>query len=310
VASTNLGDQIIMEAVREELADLLADDFVFTVAAHEWLGAKGRDLLRRSDRAIVGGANLLSSRMWFRPLWKLRPWDAWLGRKSILMGVGWYQYQGSADPYTRWLFRSMLSREALHSVRDSYSERMLRSIGVSNVVNTGCPTIWKLTAALCAGLPKTKSRNVVTTLNTYMPDPARDKRLLAELECSYERVYFWPQTDSDQDYARDLGFDLTLVEANLRSYDELLERDIDLDYVGLRLHGGIRALKKGRRSIVLEIDNRAAEMGRDFALPTVAQGDWDKLRRMICEPFATSVTVPSQAVDQWKRQFLEQSPPA
>ena len=49
VASTNLGDQIIMEAVREELGELLPDAFPFSVATHEWMGAKSRSLIRRSD---------------------------------------------------------------------------------------------------------------------------------------------------------------------------------------------------------------------------------------------------------------------
>lgn len=308
VASTNLGDQIIMEAVREELADIVADDFVFSVAAHERLGSKGRALIRRSDRAFVGGANLLSSHMWFRPLWRLRPWDALLGGKAILMGVGWYQYQRRADAYTRWLLRSVLNRGALHSVRDSQAERMLRSVGIPNVVNTGCPTIWGLTAEFCANLPKQKSANVVTTLNTYMPDPTRDKRLLAQLQESYERVYLWPQTDSDQEYARELGFKVTFVAPSLKAYDDLLRREPDLDYVGLRLHGGIRALRGGRRAIILEIDNRAAEMGRDFGLPTVDQADGDALRRMIREPFATRVTVPHEAILRWKRQFRASKP--
>ncbi|MEZ5360867.1 MAG: polysaccharide pyruvyl transferase family protein [Bryobacterales bacterium] len=121
VASTNLGDQIIMEAVRAELAELLPDTFAFSVATHDWMGAKSRSLMRRSDLAIVGGSNLLSSRMWFRPLWKLRPWDAGIGAKTVLMGAGWYQFQPDPDAYTRWLYRRVLATDVLHSVRDGYS---------------------------------------------------------------------------------------------------------------------------------------------------------------------------------------------
>ncbi len=303
VASTNLGDQIIMEAVRAELGELLPDAFPFSVATHEWMGAKSRSLIRRSDYAIAGGSNLLSSRMWFRPLWKLRPWDARLGRKTILMGAGWYQFQRRPDPYARWLFRSVLSASGLHSVRDGYSERMLRSIGFGNVVNTGCPTIWRLSPETCAGVPRGKAKSVIATLNTYMPDAERDRRLLGALERLYERVYFWPQTDSDAPYARDLGVALTFVDPSLAAYDRLLAGEPDLDYVGLRLHGGIRALQHRRRTIIVEIDNRAAEMGSDFNLPTVKQGDWDRLESLITQPFETRVAPPLEAISRWKEQF-------
>src|SRR5689334_1443578 len=78
VASTNLGDQIIMQAVREQLATVLPDAFTYSVASHEWMGAKSRGLLRQSEVAIAGGSNLLSSRMWMRAVWKVSPLDALL----------------------------------------------------------------------------------------------------------------------------------------------------------------------------------------------------------------------------------------
>lgn len=303
VASTNLGDQIIMEAVRQELSQLIPDALPFSVATHEWLGAKSRSLICRSDWAITGGTNLLSSRMWLRPLWKLAPWDARIGRRIILMGAGWYQHQRQPDPYTRWLLGSVLSASCIHSVRDSYAEGMLHSIGISNVLNTGCPTIWSLTPERCDVLPTNKGSSVVTTLNTYMPDAGRDRELLTTLRRQYQKVYFWPQSDSDAAYARDFGFRLDFVDPTLQAYDRLLAGEPDLDYVGLRLHGGIRALQHGRRSIIVEIDNRAAVMGSDHHLPTVKQGDWNRLRHLISHPFETRITVPRESISLWKQQF-------
>ncbi|MCB1021262.1 MAG: polysaccharide pyruvyl transferase family protein, partial [Acidobacteria bacterium] len=272
-------------------------------ATHEWMGAKSRSLVRRADLAIVGGSNLLSSRMWFRPLWKLRPWDAALGAKTVLMGAGWYQFQPSPDAYTRWLYRRVLAPDALHSVRDGYSERRLREAGFANVVNTGCPTLWRLSPECCAAIPTQKGSRVVTTLNTYIKDPARDRELLSTLTRLYETVYFWPQTDSDAEYARSLGAPLEFVEPSLAAYDRLLASDAALDCVGLRLHGGIRALQHGRRAVIVEIDNRAAEMGADFALPTVKQGDWDALRHKIEQPFETRIRLAAAAITRWKSQF-------
>ena len=72
-ASTNLGDSIIMEAVRHEIDGLFPDSAVFEVTSHEWMGPHSRRLIRQADWAIAGGTSLLSSRMWFRSNWRVKP---------------------------------------------------------------------------------------------------------------------------------------------------------------------------------------------------------------------------------------------
>ena len=70
----------------------------FAVASHDVMGPKGRGLIRSARLAVAGGTNLISSHMWLRSTWRLRPADAFLGAKVILMGVGWYQFQARPDP--------------------------------------------------------------------------------------------------------------------------------------------------------------------------------------------------------------------
>ena len=118
VASTNLGDQIIMEAVRAGLEDVLGGAIVASVASHDRMGPKGRRLVRDADAVIAGGSNLISSRMWFRSVWRLGPRDAFLGMNTILMGIGWYQFQNKPDPYSRWLLKRVLHPAVTHSVRE------------------------------------------------------------------------------------------------------------------------------------------------------------------------------------------------
>ena len=190
IASTNLGDQIIMEAVRHELSDIISESFCYSVATHERMGRKSRSLIDRSQLTIAGGTNLLSSRMWWNSVWKLSPWDALKNRNVLLMGVGWYQFQKKPDLYSQWLLRRILSRDDLHSVRDSFTEQMLASIGITNVVNTACPTLWALSADRCHAIPKQKAECVVTTLNTYMPDSRADAMLLRTLRQHYRTIYF------------------------------------------------------------------------------------------------------------------------
>ena len=303
--STNLGDTIIMDSVRSHVAELFPDCMVFTIASHEPMSRRSRGLVRASTWTISGGTSLFSSHMWFRPSWRLSPIDAFARLDVILLGAGWHQYQVAPDPYSRWLLRRVLCREGLHSVRDGYTLRMLSSIGIRNAVNTGCPTLWNLTSAHCERLPRAKARSVVTTINSYagLQDPAADRRLLEILKQRYERVFVWIQTHTDFEYARSLHEGLDFVNPSVAALDALLGSDLDLDYVGNRLHAGIRALQRGRRSIIVEIDNRAREMGADFGLPTVARAQFEQLERMIAEPLRIDVRVPHAAIGQWKNQF-------
>lgn len=311
VSSTNLGDAVIMESVRHELADILSDCVTFTVASHEWAGGHTRGLIRNSDWTIAGGTNLLSSRMWFRLNWKVTPIDAFMRYRTVLMGVGWYQYQHAPDPYSRWLLRSLLSRDMVHSVRETYAATRLASIGIRNVVNTGCPTIWRLSPEHCASLPKVKARDaVVTGINSYkkLKNPEADRRMLELLSRHYREVYLWIQTYTDYEYARSLGVAVRFINPSVAALDAVLESKLDLDYVGNRLHAGIRALQKGRRAVILEIDNRAEEMGRDFGLPTVERTDFERLERMIQSPLEIAVRLPDKEIALWKGQFRRPGP--
>ncbi|OFX05021.1 MAG: hypothetical protein A3E78_00810 [Alphaproteobacteria bacterium RIFCSPHIGHO2_12_FULL_63_12] len=303
VSSTNVGDEIIMEAVRNQLRPVLANDYVNRVASHETMSAKSRSMIAKSDYVIAGGSNLLSSHAGVRSVWKLSPLDAGLGPKFVMMGVGWYHDQGAPDPYTAWLFRSMFSRDRLHSVRDSYSKKKLEDLGFTNVLNTGCPTLWELPDDVNERTPRRKAKNVVTTLNTYMKDRDADAALLRLLQDEYEQVFAWVQSYADQDYLRSLFPAVKLIAPNLPAYDGLLTSDLDLDYVGNRLHAGIRALQKRRRTIIIEIDNRAREMGRDFHLPTVARDDFAALQSMIATPRPMQIALPTEDIARWRGQW-------
>ena len=304
-ASTNLGDHIIMEAVRREIVELFPDHMIFGITSHEWMGRHSRGLTRKSDWAIAGGTSLLSSRMWFRASWKLSPLDALAGLDVVLLGAGWHQYQHAPDPYSKWLLRRVLSRRRLHSVRDGYTLDMLASMGVTNAVNTGCPTIWHLTPEHCARIPRAKGSAVIATVNSYrgLQDPDADRRLLALLCRRYAKVYLWIQTHTDHAYARSLQDGPIYISPSVAALDAVLASDADVDYVGNRLHAGIRALQKGRRAIIVAIDNRAREMGNDFGLPTVGRRDFEQLESMITEPLDIAIRTPLAEIERWKLQF-------
>jgi polysaccharide pyruvyl transferase WcaK-like protein len=304
-ASKNHGDGIIMEAVERELAPIFPNSFFSSVATHEWMFGRSHELIRDAQYTIAGGSNLIGSRLWWPGQlanWKVGPHDIFSVKDVILMGVGWGDYEKNPGVYTRWLLRSLLSDTAKHSVRDGYTKAKFESIGIKNVINTGCPTLWALTPEHCAEVPTGKASQVLCTLNTNRPDPDLDRKLIQTLRQHYEKVWMWIQTYTDYAYCQSLGEEIEYAGANLSGLHAALEID-DLDYVGNRLHAGIRALQKKRRTIILAIDNRAKEMGADFDLPTIGRTDFEGLSAMIESNFETRIPLPTDRIEQWKSQF-------
>ena len=196
----------------------------------------------------------------------------------------------------------------LHSVRDSYSEKKLHELGIFNTINTGCPTLWGLTPTHCNTIPTKKADNVIFTLTDYRKSSIEDKNMIHLLFSAYEKLYFWIQGSEDLAYLQTLltGTELkkiTLINPSLYSYDQLFIDANNLDYVGTRLHAGIRAIQKKCRSIIIGIDNRAIEKRDDFNLMVIERGNTEKLSEIIAAPFHTSIQIPTDNIDKWKAQF-------
>lgn len=304
MGSDNCGDQIIMEACMLQLRDKLEVSAMQHVPTHQFPSDFERMLLSNSRMKILCGTNILSGHMGSYGLWKLGP-DVAPYRNTLLLGVGFDSAVLDFDDYTKRLFQTILSKEGIHSVRDSFSEKMLRDMGIQNVLNTGCPTMWGLTPEHCAAIPTQKAKNVVCTLTDYCRDEENDRAMLDILLVSYQTVYFWLQGRDDLEYIRSLGYEnkVMLVQPDLQSFDAVLEQP-DLDYVGTRLHAGIRALNKGRRSLIVSIDNRAECIHADTGLPIIHRKDISKkLKQRIMEEVHSKITIPKSNISQWMEQF-------
>lgn len=304
VTSLNLGDEIIMDASRKVLRELFPNAFFVTLPTHEFLLWESYRVLKDCDYVFVGGSNLLKSKMLWHNQWKISPFDIFLRRDCILLGCGWWHYQRPADWYSRQLLRRILSRQYHHSVRDEYSRQQLLSAGVSNVINTSCVTMWQLSAEHCALIPKRRARRVISTLTGYNANPAADRMVLDTLLKNYEEVVLWAQQPEDFAYGNALSDGrVKWIAPNLRAFTNFM-RDNDVDYVGSRLHGGIRALQMGKRTLILAVDNRAMEISRDTNLPVVLREDIGAVTHWINVPFETSIRLPLDAIEDWKLQFL------
>jgi len=300
VVTDNLGDFIIMDAARGVLRDLFPFGQMVSVPTHDYLGPVGRRVVQEADFAFVGGTNLLTAKfLWYRQ-WKLSVLDVFRIGKPILLGVGWHKYQHWIDPVTAFFLRNILCGDVLHSVRDSYTEKKLKDAGVSNVINTSCVSMWGLTPEHCAAIPTERQKSVVITLTAYLANPEVDRAWIREVASHYDKVWFWPQMRSDMEYAQSvIDSPFSVVAPHLSSYDELLRSEA-IDFIGTRLHGGIRALQNKRRSLIIAVDNRAAEISRDTNLPVIARDNSDALRDWIVSGAPTAITLPWDNIARWK----------
>jgi polysaccharide pyruvyl transferase WcaK-like protein len=309
ILSENVGDFIIMDAVKEHLYTIFPNDMFFSAITQDKMPERTYKLNELCDYSFVGGTNILSSRMRRQRPWRIK--DTSYIHNLVLMGVGWADYQKTPDLYSRFLLKRLLHNDILHSVRDSYTEKMLISAGITNVINTGCPTMWNLTEDHCSKIPSKKADNVLFTLTDYSQDIKNDKLLIDLLKQNYKKVFFWPQGSKDMDYIQQISDldGIELVGGNLHAYNALLEdTSIELDYIGTRLHGGIRALQQFRRTIIIVIDNRAREKANDFNLNVIERTDIENsLVTLINSAFSTKININIENINIWKRQFQEKS---
>ncbi len=307
LSTLNLGDRIIFDSCLKTIKSLYPNAFLVSISTHLPVSCSYMRLLMDADLRFVCGSNLMDFRNFPFKQWDISIAKSMLIGPTILLGVGWRQYQARTNLYSRLLYRSVLSRDYVHSVRDGYTEKRLRAIGFDNVITTSCPTMWSLGAPHCRSIPRHKVESVVFTLTDYSRDREADRALVDILRKHYERLHFWVQGYNDLSYFRSLGIgyidDIEVIPPSLEEYDHLLDSAQSIDYVGTRLHGGIRALQKKRRAIIIGVDNRAEEKRRDFGLSVVSRGDAVGLRKAIQSEYATDIRLPEEAIRRWIGQF-------
>lgn len=315
VASLNIGDEIIVDSIRRNFPKLFDDNYIYSLPTHTLHFSLLQRLLYRkkmktysnADQKFLCGTNALYINM-LRPLpgWNVDIFNLSLVKGTICFGVGTGVNSASVNWYTRYLYSKVLSKKYIHSVRDESAKVFLENLGFK-AYNTGCPTIWGLTPDLCTGIPNSKSKSVVFTLTCYQPDRTRDKAMIDILRENYNHLYFWPQTMEDLDYLKTLTDDQpTIISPNLLSYDKIL--DTDIDYVGNRLHGGIRALQHAKRTIIISIDYRAENMSKNYNLPIIKRESiLAELADKINAKWETRVEgIDFNLIKQWKSQFLSE----
>lgn len=306
--SQNLGDSIIMDAVSRELADIFPAAFMRRFATHYPMSLHTAKLAQHGELSFLGGTNALH-RKWRlkarKNQWSIGPVEFLTMKPTILMGTGWRSYSQQTNWLGRQIYKRILSSQFMHSVRDDYTRQQLEKIGIDNAINTACPTMWRLTPDHLRDIPKQKADSAVFTITDYDQSIEHDRKMVEQIQRSYEKVYFWPQGHLDLQYFTE-QFDARNIEIlppNLASFDNILTGNID--YIGTRLHAGIRALQHKKRSVIVAIDNRAREIARDTGLTVVERGDSAHLQQLIESGEGPVLNLPLDAIAAWKTQFKD-----
>lgn len=315
IFSFNRGDDIIMESAKKQLKPILKNNFVVEIPTHsptfhlyEMLGKTNsfREKLDKIEWKFVCGTNLISKSMFSRkPLWNLNLLESKYLKNCILFGVGAGNI-GDIDKYTKKLLKNVLSDKYIHSVRDEEAKQMLEKIGL-RTINTGCPTLWSLTEEHCKKIEKQKSNKVVFTLTDYKKNEEKDQKLIDILNKNYKEIYFWVQGFGDYEYLKTLRNieNINIIGPSIEEYDEFL-RNNKCDYVGTRLHAGIKSMQRYKRAIILIVDNRARSMQMDYNLNCIERNEIEnKLESYINCEIETKVKINEKNIEIWKGQFLE-----
>lgn len=306
-----------MESVRKQLKDILEGNFVIEVPTHspvfhvrEMIKIPGKnnilvERLKNMDYKFICGTNLLSRNMFTRTkTWNITLPESKYLNNCIFVGVGAGK-MGKINKYTENLLKNVLSDKYIHSVRDEEAKKMLESIGLK-AINTGCPTLWDLDEKHCSQIKTKKSNNVIFTLTDYKRDIEKDQQLINILNKNYEEIYFWIQGYNDYNYLKEFkNIDkIKIVGPSVKEYNEFLLKN-ECDFVGTRLHAGIKAMQNFKRAIIIIVDNRARSMKRDYNLNCIERENIEtQLEEYISKEIKTDIKLNKENIVKWKKQFI------
>lgn len=311
IASDNKGDKIILKYCSEILNEMFPEADYINVPTHEKISKVTHRWNRETEFGIVCGTNLLRGDSLVNKQWKISLVDAFKMNNICLMGVAWNgdsDKNHKIDLYTKLMYKKLFGNNFIHSVRDNYTKEMLERIGITNVLNTACPTMWRLTEKFCKEIPHKKAQNVITTVTNYRQDKYKDKILLDTLVKNYDSVYIWIQSMRDIEYIKEI-YDISklkMVLGGVKKYSDILLKNENIDYIGTRLHAGIHALNYMKRTIIVAVDERATNIALDTGINILRRDELieEVLEKTINEEIITDIRIPHENIKKWKQQFF------
>lgn len=306
IATMNVGDEIINSSIYNELIELFSQDQFIRVSTHDGVSSIGIHRMNLAKTRFLCGSNIMTGRMFSSAQWNVSPIDIIRMKSMITVGVGWVDYQDNISKYSQLAYKYLLSKDHIHSVRDEYTKLKFNSMGIYNVLNTACATMWKLTPEHCEQISNYKAKSVVFTITDYRESASEDQFMISTLIKNYKKVYFWVQGSMDMSYFKSLDIEhekVIIIPPQLQKFDNLLKSG-DIDFVGTRLHAGIRSLQHKNRTIIIGVDNRAKEKEKDFNVKVIDRNNIkSRLDDEINGNWNTEIMIPIKEINTWKEQF-------
>ena len=303
--SDNAGDEIIMHFAERQITRIWSDNRFDRLPTH---GIACSATMNDVDRLkLFCGTNALSTRTNEFALAFAQRAEIYRDLVALLgVGLKGLQYSSEITPAMASLLKYLLSNDYVHSVRDSHTERALRNIGIDNVINTSCVTMWNLTSQFCSTIPTGMHKDVLTTITDYDQDSVADEGMLQTLKRHYRHVYVWLQGVGDERYISSLNVQgLDFVRGGFAGLQAFVDAHEDFDYFGTRLHCGIYCLNHGIRSMIVIIDNRARDIYYDTNIPAVERDELqNSMDELIEADRPTDIHVPLRSIEKWKSQFM------
>jgi Polysaccharide pyruvyl transferase len=314
--SYNIGDCIIFESVKKILENLFPHKPLERLSSHTPFGSKEKEMMKNAEFVFVGGTNTLTSDI--RHFSRLTPEKTKLFylfpgfRNVILLGTGWRGYDPPPDLPTRLYYRNILHRNYLHAIRDNYSITHLRRTLLSNLINTSCPATWELDAGFVNKF-EPSSGKILFTLTDYNTHPCNDSQLIQMLfNCDQQDLFFFPQGSNDMDYLQSLNIyqknktKFRLLNHCHSEFEEFV-KTTQFNYAGTRLHAGISCLKANNPTLIISIDNRTAELGKDICLNVTGRNTAGTIVRWLENTYTPpKLQLPEKNIAEWKAQFNKQ----
>ena len=136
LGTLNQGDTIIAEATISEVQKLCRAEVVIEVPSHYYMPRGFFRVCNNAKLRFVCGSNLVAPRLLRYRQWKLQLYQMFMIQPVILFGVGMQTYSQQFDLLAKYFYTHKLAREFMHSVRDEYTVQRLKSLGISNVINS------------------------------------------------------------------------------------------------------------------------------------------------------------------------------
>lgn len=297
ISSLNLGDQILFRHISAIVNGMFPEAFLINIPAYNKFDERSKFILDKCDLAFFCGTGPLSDSLGEHWAFGLEDYQ----NKVVLLGCGWNNYEEDSkmDNRTENLLKSALSDEFSHSVRDWYTQEKMEQLPQFETIDTACPSMWGIDND---NISDRKSKKVLFTLNSVRGNYVKDRQMCQILSNNYEDVFFLAQSPFDSDYAKSMGIDYKQINSTVENLDALISQ-MDFDYVGHRLHGGIHCLNGGKRSLIIGIDNRAITISETTGLPIFEYDEIENIEHWINNPEASNIILPEESINEWAGQF-------